>query len=76
MIRIDHVSKQYMLGQFGETSLRDALQRFSARLHRQEDPTRKIGAYQVSKAPFLALDDISFDVQQGERVGIIGRNGA
>ncbi len=76
MIRIDHVSKQYMLGQFGGTSLRDALQRFSARLHRQEDPTRKIGAYQVSKAPFLALDDISFDVQQGERVGIIGRNGA
>ena len=77
MIRIDHVSKQYQLGQFGETSLRDALQRASARLHRREDPTRRIGAADpVSKEPFLALDDISFDVGQGERVGIIGRNGA
>ena len=77
MIRIDHVSKQYRLGQFGETSLRDALQRFSARLHRQEDPTRRIGAGDyASNEPFWALDDITFDVAQGERVGIIGRNGA
>ena len=77
MIRIDHVSKQYRLGQFGETSLRDVLQRASARLHRREDPTRRIGAADpASNEPFLALDDISFDVEQGERVGIIGRNGA
>ena len=77
MIRIDHVSKQYRLGQFGETSLRDVLQRAHARLHRQEDPTRRIGAAErLSNKPFMALDDVSFDVQQGERVGIIGRNGA
>ena len=76
MIRIDHVSKQYRLGQFGETSLRDVLQRANARLHRREDPTKRIGADRISNEPFMALDDISFDVKQGERVGIIGRNGA
>ena len=76
MIRIDHVSKQYRLGQFGETSLRDVLQRANARLHRREDPTARIGAGRISNEPFMALDDVSFDVQQGERVGIIGRNGA
>ena len=76
MIRIDHVSKQYRLGQFGETSLRDVLQRANARLHRREDPTKRIGADRISNEPFMALDDISFDVEQGERVGIIGRNGA
>ena len=76
MIRIDHVSKQYRLGQFGETSLRDVLQRANARLHRREDHTKRIGADRISNEPFMALDDISFDVKQGERVGIIGRNGA
>ena len=76
MIRIDHVSKQYQLGQFGETSLRDVLQRASARMHRKEDPTRRIGTGRISNELFMALDDVSFEVQQGERVGIIGRNGA
>ena len=76
MIRIDHVSKQYQLGQYGETSLRDALQRVHARLRHREDPTEQIGSVRPSRELFLALDNVSFDVQQGERVGIIGRNGA
>ena len=77
MIKIDHVSKQYRLGQIGGTTLREELQRFGARLHRKEDPTRKIGAREYKKGEtFLALDDVSFDVAPGERVGIIGRNGA
>ena len=77
MIRIDHVSKQYRLGQIGGTTLRDELQRLSARLHHREDPTRRIGAREYKAGEtFLALDDVSFDVKPGERVGIIGRNGA
>ena len=31
MIKIDHISKEYMLGQIGGTTLRDELQRFGAR---------------------------------------------
>ena len=77
MIRIDHVTKQYRLGQIGGTTLREELQRFSAKIHRREDPTRKIGARNYNKGDvFLALDDVTIDVAPGERVGIIGRNGA
>ncbi len=77
MIKIDHVSKQYILGQIGGTTLRDELQRFNAKLRNREDPTKRIGAREYNKGEtFLALDDVSFDVKPGERVGIIGRNGA
>ncbi len=77
MIHIDHVSKQYRLGQYGETTLRDALQRIHARTHGKEDPTRRIDdSSSIKGDTLLALDKVSFDVQTGERVGIIGRNGA
>ena len=77
MIRIDHISKQYRLGQIGGTTLRDELQRLGARLRHREDPTRRIGARDYSKGDtFMALNDVSFDVMPGERVGLIGRNGA
>lgn len=77
MIRIDHISKQYRLGQIGGTTLRDELLRFNAKIHRREDPTKRIGARDYSKGEiFQALDDVTFDVSPGERIGIIGRNGA
>lgn len=77
MLRVNNVSKQYVLGQIGGTTLRDELQRWSARLHGREDPTKKIGTrdYNVGET-FLALDGVSFDVKSGERIGIIGHNGA
>ena len=77
MILVDHITKEYILGQIGGTTLRDELQRLSARIHHREDPTKKIGAQGYKKGDtFLALDDVSFEVEAGERVGIIGRNGA
>ncbi len=77
MILVEHISKKYILGQIGGTTLRNELQRYSARIHHREDPTKKIGAREYKKGDaFLALDDVSFDVKTGERVGIIGRNGA
>ncbi len=77
MIKIENVSKQYKLGEIGGTTLRDELQRRSARRHGREDPTRKIGAKNYNKGEiFKALDGVSFDVKKGERVGIIGHNGA
>lgn len=77
MLRIDHVSKEYILGQIGGTTLRDELQRLKARIRHREDPTKRIGAKDYNKGEhFLALDNVSFDVNAGERVGIIGHNGA
>ena len=77
MLKIDNVSKMYKLGQIGGTTLREELQRLSARVHGREDPTRKIGARDYNKGEtFMALDGVSFQVKKGERVGIIGQNGA
>ena len=77
MILVNHITKEYVLGQIGGTTLRDDLQRLSARIHHREDPTKKIGEQGYKKGDtFLALDDVSFEVKAGERVGIIGRNGA
>ncbi|MBQ7989983.1 MAG: ABC transporter ATP-binding protein [Oscillospiraceae bacterium] len=76
MIRVSHISKKYRLGQIGGTTLREQLQRLSAKVHHREDPTRPIGMRERPKEDFLALDDVSFDAAAGERIGIIGRNGA
>lgn len=77
MLKIDNVSKMYKLGQIGGTTLRDELQRWSARMRGREDPTKKIGVRNYNSGEsFLALDSVSFEVKRGERVGIIGRNGA
>ena len=77
MLKVSHISKQYKLGQIGGTTLRDELQRWSAKMRHREDPTQKIGAvgYKAGET-FMALDDVSFTVRKGERIGIIGHNGA
>ena len=78
IIKVEHVSKEYRLGAIGGTTLRDDLQRLGAKLRGKEDPTLKIGSRESHKynEKFLALDDISFEVRQGEALGIIGHNGA
>ena len=66
MISVRGISKRYRLGSIGMTSLRDELQRLWS-------PTP---SDQLRSSEFWALKDVTFDVEPGEVLGLIGRNGA
>ena len=77
IIEICDVKKEYRLGAIGGTTLNAELQSFLAKIRGKEDPNKKIGAREGKAGErFMALDGVSFSVQPGEAVGIIGHNGA
>ncbi|MGN0172209.1 MAG: ABC transporter ATP-binding protein [Acutalibacteraceae bacterium] len=77
-IKADNVTKQYRLGAIGGGTLKGDLQSFMARVRHKEDPNSKIGSETVygKNQKFLALDGVSFEVEKGDILGIIGHNGA
>jgi lipopolysaccharide transport system ATP-binding protein len=79
VIAVENLSKCYRLGTIGGATLREDFARWTAKLCRKPDPTLKIGQEHHSRLvgkEFWALDDVSFQVEEGEILGIIGRNGA
>lgn len=65
IIEVDHLTKEYRLGQI--QGLKTAFLNAGRRL---------LGHPTEERLPFKALDDVSFSIEQGEVVGIIGHNGA
>jgi len=79
VISVEHLSKKYDLGLIGTGSLVRDFERWAAKVRGRPDPYSIIGQQthtgRVGET-ILALDDVSFAVQQGEALGIVGRNGA
>ncbi len=69
VISVEALSKEYVIGgrQGGYETLREAI------IRKLTNPFGKRASLQKK---FWALKDVSFDVRQGEIIGIIGRNGA
>lgn len=77
VIKTEKLTKEYKLGVIGSGTLRHDLQSWYARIRGKDDPNLKIGANQYSAGDrFLALDSLDIEIDRGERVGIIGANGA
>jgi lipopolysaccharide transport system ATP-binding protein len=81
VIKVENISKQYRLGDVGTGALAHDLNRTWHKLRGKEDPYSKIGeandrTIKGSSDYVWALQDINFEVKQGEVLGIIGRNGA
>ena len=74
-IRVEALSKQYRLGGKSEQyfTLRESLSQFGAKV---VAIFSRNGRRDLENTLFWALEDVSFEVKEGEVVGIIGRNGA
>jgi homopolymeric O-antigen transport system ATP-binding protein len=81
-IKIENLSKRYKLGLTHAGSIRELANRTASRLfgRRSKNSSDSIvadsDADRVEDGHFWALKDVSFEVQPGEVVGIIGKNGA
>jgi lipopolysaccharide transport system ATP-binding protein len=81
VISVENVSKQYRLGEVGTGTLSHDVNRWWHKVRGKEDPYLKIGesndrSKKGDSDYSWALRDVSFEVKQGEVLGIIGRNGA
>ena len=77
LLEIDHVSKQYRLGMIGGGMLYRDINSWIARKLGKEDPNRKIGVNGSRDGEtFFALEDVSFNVDRGDALALVGRNGA
>lgn len=80
-LEVNNISKIYRLGEVGTGTISHDLNRWWHRVRGKEDPYKQVtqtndrSAHAQSDYVF-ALQDVSFSVEAGEVVGIIGRNGA
>ena len=81
ILQATNISKQYRLGLVGTGTLSHDLNRWWHKVRGKDDPFLKVGetndhSTKGSSDYVWALQDINFEVQKGEVLGIIGKNGA
>lgn len=78
VIKIENVTKEYKLGVITHRTFYREVQSFMSRVLRKEDPNQSVvvDRKRLHKGKFLALDNISLDINKGDVLGIVGKNGA
>ena len=80
IIDVKNISKKYRLGTISRKTLSEDLSYGWSRLMRKKDPNSRIESNSLhesnGKDYVWALDDVSFQVKEGEVLGIVGKNGA
>jgi lipopolysaccharide transport system ATP-binding protein len=81
ILKAENISKQYRLGQVGTGTLSHDLNRWWHEIRGKENPYLKIGdtndrSTKGESDYVWVLQDINFEVERGEVLGIIGKNGA
>ncbi|MDN3548716.1 ABC transporter ATP-binding protein [Mucilaginibacter aquaedulcis] len=81
VISIEGLSKAYQLGDFGSGTLSRDLAQYWAKMRGKPDPFSIIRElndckFQDKSDIVWSLKDLSFEVEKGDIIGIIGRNGA
>ena len=76
-LKVEGLRKEYMLGAIGGKTLTQEINSWWAKVRHKADPNAKIGTdVSLYNTKFNALEDVSFEVKKGTKLGVIGTNGA
>lgn len=78
-ILVEHLQKRYRLGAINSGTLKGDIQEWWAKVRGRESPHETIdleSRVEFGGKYFRALNDVSFEVNKGDTLGILGANGA